>query len=139
MAIYGIGAYYDSDMSQDFIASNLVGIGWSESEAPELHHFIRSLKPGDLVYIKSYSPTSDFIFVKAIGLISDEQVLGNEESGGLVESGRRVTWLDTEEFRFAKPRERNNVRRNTLYEEHHPLVRREILGRFISRLRPANA
>ncbi len=40
MAIYGVGAYHDDhDVSQDFIARSLAGVGWSEEEAPELHRF----------------------------------------------------------------------------------------------------
>lgn len=28
MAIYGVGAYYDRDVSTDFINQNIVGVGW---------------------------------------------------------------------------------------------------------------
>jgi hypothetical protein len=36
MAIFGIGAYYDKDVSQEFIDNSIAGPGWDESEAPEL-------------------------------------------------------------------------------------------------------
>lgn len=139
MAIYGIGAYYGEDVSADFINASLVGVGWSKDEAPELHEFIGKLKPGDIVYIKSFPPRSENMTVKAVGIITSEEVLNAQSTNGLVEAGRRVSWLDTGEFTIQKPAEKNNVRRNTLYEEHHPLVRRAILERFISRLRPARA
>ena len=38
---FGVGAYYDEDVSQDFIQANLVGVGWDVTEAPELHQFMR--------------------------------------------------------------------------------------------------
>ena len=53
MAIYGIGAYYEEDVSAEFINAKLVGVGWSKDDAPELHEFIAKLMPGDIVYIKS--------------------------------------------------------------------------------------
>jgi hypothetical protein len=67
MAIYAVGAYYDGDVSDDFIANNIAGPGWNITDAPELHQFVRSLKVGDIIYIKSLSPTSPDIIVKAIG------------------------------------------------------------------------
>jgi hypothetical protein len=36
MAIYGIGAYYDHDISQDFLGGNFVGVGWSAIDAPSM-------------------------------------------------------------------------------------------------------
>ncbi len=53
MAIYGVGAYYDEDVSSDFIQNGLVGVEWGASDAPELQAYFRSLKVGDIVYIKS--------------------------------------------------------------------------------------
>jgi hypothetical protein len=49
MAIFGVGAYYEEDVSQAFIQANLVGVGWDATDAPELHQFMRSLKVGDIV------------------------------------------------------------------------------------------
>ena len=67
MAIYAIGPNYDGDdVSDDFIANNIAGPRWSISDAPELHQFVRSLKVGDIVYIKSFSPNSLDIIVKAV-------------------------------------------------------------------------
>jgi len=70
MAIFGVGAFYNRDVSQDFIQANLVGVGWSLNDAPELHQFMRSLKVGDVAYVKASPPRSPDICVKAIGIIS---------------------------------------------------------------------
>jgi hypothetical protein len=40
MSIYGIGAYYENDVSKDFILNRVVGCGWSSDDAPEIHQFI---------------------------------------------------------------------------------------------------
>jgi hypothetical protein len=127
MAIYAVGAYYDGDVSKDFIANNIAGPGWNISDAPELHQFVRSLKVGDLIYIKSCSPTSPDIIVKAIGVITNDQVVTDSN---VVSAGRNVKWVVRESFRIPKPTEKNNVRLNTMYEEFHPAVQEKILEKL---------
>src|ERR1700683_1451538 len=122
MAIYGIGAFYDgrNDKSQEFIASGLAGGGWRYDQAAELHRCIASLKGGDVIYIKAAPLANSDIRVRAIGFVEDNNLLDSTATHGLVEAGRRVRWRVTEQFVIPKPQERNNVRTNTLYEEHHP-------------------
>lgn len=127
MAIFGVGAYYEEDVSQNFIQANLVGVGWDASDAPELHQFIRALKVGDIVYIKSFSPSSPDIIVKAIGIITDDEIRTSDNSNNLVSCGRNVRWIHSQEIRIPKPHEKNNVRANTMYEEFHPEVQKVIL------------
>lgn len=127
MAIFAIGAYYDSDVSQKFITNNIAGPGWSRTEAPELHQFIRSLKVGDIIYIKSASPSSPDIIVKGIGIITDDEVV---TTSNVVSAGRNIKWLSVEKFRIPKPIEKNNVRLNTMYEEFHPEVQKAVLDKI---------
>ncbi|WDF61667.1 hypothetical protein PQ462_09810 [Flavobacterium sp. KACC 22758] len=126
MAIYGVGAYYDKDVSGDFISQNLVGVGWDDKDAPELKEYFTSLKTGDIVYIKATFGQND-ITVKAIGVIKDNIIIRNN---GLVSTGRNVKWISTDKFIIARPKEKNNVRANTVYEEFHP----EVLDQIISRI-----
>lgn len=130
MAIYAIGAYHTTDVSQAFISQNLAGVGWSYAEAPELHEYMKSLKVADIIYIKSMPPSSSDIFVKGIGIIRDSEILHDRSPTSIA---RNVLWLYTEQFTIAKPAERNNVRQNTLYEEFHPLVQQEILRHLVSK------
>ena len=130
MAIYAIGAYYDEDVSGDFISNNIAGPGWGINEAPELHQFIRSLKVGDIVYIKSASPSSADIIVKGIGVIENDEVV---TTSSVVSAGRNIKWLVKDHFRITKPSEKNNVRLNTMYEEYHPAVQSEILNKIFGR------
>ncbi|SDZ00588.1 hypothetical protein [Nitrosomonas sp. Nm58] len=128
MAIYAVGANYDgNDVSDEFIDNNIAGPGWSITDAPELHQFVRSLKVGDIVYIKSYSPGSSDIIVKGIGIIMDDQVVTNNS---LVAAGRNIKWVVTDSFRISKPTEKYNVRLNTMYEEFHPVVQSQILAKL---------
>jgi hypothetical protein len=129
MAIFAIGAYYDGDVSDDFISNNIAGPGWSKTDAPELHQFINSLKVGDIVYIKSASPSSKDIIVKAIGVVADDVLV---TSSSVVSAGRNIKWIITDGFRIPKPKEKNNVRMNTMYEEFHPEVQKAILNKLFT-------
>lgn len=126
MAIYGVGAFYQHDVSQDFIDQNVVGVGWTTDVAPELQEYFKSLKAGNIVYLKAAFGGKP-ITVKGIGIITDNEIL---EGTPLVSTGRNVKWLSTEQFKIAKPQEKNNVRSNTVYEEFHPAVIKEIIARI---------
>jgi len=128
MAIYGVGAYYDKDVSKEFIENCIVGVGWDSDDAPELQEYFKTLKTGDIVYIKAAFGGND-ITVKAIGIIKDNIILTRNDNE-LIETGRNVKWLSTEKFIIPKPQEKNNVRNNTVYEEFHPNVQQEIISRI---------
>lgn len=131
MAIYGIGAFYygNTDVSGDFVSNNIIGTGWSISDAPELHTYFRTLKVGDIIYIKAAWGGSKSITIKAIGIIRDDEIL-NTTHNHLTEIGRNVKWVSTSTFSVPKPNEKNNVRSNTVYEEFHPILQREIISRI---------
>jgi len=128
MAIYGIGAHFGEDCSQAFVDKKVVGVGWEKETAPALLEMVKSLKVGDIVYIKSFSPSSPNIQIKAIGIIIDAELV---ESVDIIEFGRNVRWLNTLKFEVPKPKEKNNVRSNTMYEEFNPEIQKEILKKIL--------
>jgi hypothetical protein len=129
MAIFGIGAYYDGDdVSEEFIDNELIGTGWTITDAPELHNYFTTLKVGDIIYIKAAFGGAD-ITVKGIGVITNNTIL-TATHHYLTQIGRNVRWLNTEKFVISRPSEKNNVRSNTVYEEFHPLVQQEIIRRI---------
>ena len=130
MAIYGVGAFYEEDVSPDFISKNLVGVGWEQTDAPDLHQFMRSLKVGDIVYIKA-APPGQRIIAKAIRKIIDDQICDASNSGGSVHCGRNVRWVTTTAFTLPARAGKNNVQSNTLYEEFDPLAQAGIIDRII--------
>jgi len=130
MAIFAVGAYYDEDVSDDFIRNGIAGPGHAKADAPELHQFVNSLKVGDILYIKSASPSSKDIVIKAIGVVTDDIFV---TSSSVVSAGRNIKWLVTESFKVPKPKEKNNVRMNTMYEEFHPEVQKVILDKLFTR------
>ena len=132
MAIFGIGAYYDEDVSEQFIENSIAGPGWSQEKAPELFQYMSSLKVGDIVYIKSCPASSKDIHVKGIGFVADHKLLTeSEDTKDLVSAGRRINWMNTEKFTIPKPQEKNNVRSNTMYEEFHPEIQKIIMAKVI--------
>ena len=116
MAIFAVGASYDeTDVSGDFIKNNIAGPLWDNLVCPRItNQFVNSLKVGDIVYIKSYSPRSNDIIVKAIGVVKDDGLVTNSS---VVRAGRNIKWVVKNNFRIPKPKEKNNVRilYNTMY------------------------
>ncbi len=119
MAIYGIGAYYNRDVSPDFKNHGVVGTGWNSTEAPDLHEYFRILEPGDIVYLKSAAFGAQ-VTVKGIGLVEGPQLISGTFGSTLIEVGRHVQWLNKSIFKLDRVMGKNNVRANTLYRETHP-------------------
>lgn len=73
MAVYGIGATIEDDRYfQIFIEHNIIFLSWEEKEAPELYRLFKSIKIGDIVYVKSYNQSG--LYIKAIGIVSDNEL-----------------------------------------------------------------
>ena len=120
MAVWGIGAYYSGQNSPDktaeFLAQAGAFVGWDYRNAPSLHNMLKSIKVGDIIYIKSYTIKTKSLNIKAIGIVDD---IATKTGTGLG-TGIGVKWkkdftpisvvLNDETFR-------NNVYNNTLYEE----------------------
>lgn len=116
MAVYAFGADYDGkDVYVDFISSNCVGIGWSYKDNTSGHNLVKSMKAGDVVYIKKCNIGSD-ITVRAVGIVTDYE---SKTVPGIAEIARNVRWLYKNEFVVQNPKstDKNNVRSNSVYEE----------------------
>lgn len=58
MAVFGLGAFHDTDdMTDDFLSNGVACIGWVPNDAPPLHKIIKHIKIGDIVYIKAHPST----------------------------------------------------------------------------------
>lgn len=128
MAIYGIGAYWDGDDKTDeFVQHGKVCIGWWPSDAPSLYKILKTIKIGDIVYIKSNPPGE--LRIKAIGLVTDDTPFPYDEEtkGKRVPGCIRISWLWKSEPVIIKVKDRYNVRANSLYEEYNSEVQKTIL------------
>ena len=122
MAIFGIGATYDTDVSQDFINNGVACVGWDAIEASALHEMLRFIKVGDIIYIKS-SPIGKGIRVKGIGIVEDNTLRTVPNLG----TGISVNWLWSGHENLGTIKDKYNVRNNTLYEEFNAEVQGKIL------------
>jgi len=125
MAIFGIGAFYDEDVSEDFIEQSVACIGWSEKDASTLYNILRCLRVGDIIYIKSQPPQVGLI-IKAVGIVSDNKLEKYPDLG----TGVKMKWLWTGNEKLGKIPElddKYNVRNNSIYEEFNRFVQDKVL------------
>ena len=128
MAIFGIGAHYDSDVSEDFLKRGCACVGWQEDEAPPAHGILRHLRTGDIIFIKSFAPQVG-LTIKAVGLVLEGKVRDYPDLG----SGVPVRWVWTGgEERIGKLDDKWPVRSVTIHEEHHPRVQAKVLELLLS-------
>lgn len=128
MAIYGIGAWYNYDVSPDFKKHGIIGTGWNNTDAPDLHEYFGILEPGDVVYLKS-SAYGKPVTVKGIGLVAGPSLISGKFGTTYIEIGRKVQWLDKTIYKLPSVGGKNNVRSNTIYRETHPKYIAEIMLR----------
>lgn len=136
MAVFGIGAYYDEDVSLDFINEECACIGYGKSEASSLYEMLRRIKKGDIIYIKSFSINGSTVLIKAIGYVIGRDIKefnfpNSTESMGF---GRKILWKKVFETNpewirvpLADEDKKNNVYNNTLYEEYSDTIINKVL------------
>lgn len=126
MAVYGIGAYYESDVAKEFIKKGCVCIGHKQNRATTIYEMLRRAKLGDIIYIKSTNPKAkNTLYIKAIGFIVGQEITPNDEADKGVDlgDGRLVKWVRdyTDNVRTIELKDEdrvNNVYSNTMYEEY---------------------
>lgn len=136
MAVFGIGAYYDKDVSSDFVNEECACIGYGKTEASSLYEMLRRIKKGDVIYIKSYDIKNKTVLIKAIGYVIGRNIKefyfpNSKDSMGF---GRKILWRKVFEENnqwIRVPLEdedkKNNVYNNTLYEEYSDTIINKIL------------
>jgi hypothetical protein len=124
LAIFGIGAYYSGDdMTDVFLKKNVACIGWDEEDAPALYKLMMHIKIGDIIYIKKYPP-NEGLTIKAIGLISEDQII---EVKGAGQACLKVKWVWHGEEQLGLLDDKYVVHLCSLYEEYNPKVQKKIV------------
>jgi hypothetical protein len=129
MAIFGIGATYDRDVSNEFIDNGVACVGWDATDASALHEILRFLKLGDIIYIKS-APIGKGIRVKGIGIVKDNTLISIPNLG----TGVLVNWVWSGHENLGTIHDKYNVRNNTLYEEFNRDVQTRILELLFTKI-----
>jgi hypothetical protein len=130
MAIFGVGVSYDGrEVLDEFLALGAACVGWTEAAAPPLHAILRSLKAGDLVYVKSFDSGAG-LTLKAVGVVSRGEVRDYGRTG----RGVPVRWAWQGEHRVGTLDDKCPVRSVTLYEEFHPTVHEAVIELLLGRV-----
>lgn len=153
MSIYGFGASYGGteDVTSYFLQQGVACSGWKPSaapsatasphdgEAPFIEATLRSVRVGDLAFIKSFSPGAG-LRIKGVGLVTDSRPHEIDVPAGYpvdqiwpgeirLGTGVKVrwTWPDLRNgsvfWHLPQVNDRGtNMRTGTIYEEHGPEV-----------------
>jgi hypothetical protein len=132
MAIFGIDATYArGDVYDEFLALGAACVEWREPDAPPLYAILRSIKAGDLIYIKSFNPGVG-LTIKAVGVVSRGEVRDYGRTG----TGVPVRWAWQGGYRIDKLDDKYPVRAAMLYEEYHPTVQSAVIALVLDRRPP---
>lgn len=154
MAIYGAGSVWaEGEVMENFFANDNFVLGWGYDDAEDLYGLISSVKTGDIIYLKSKSPKSPRMTVKAIGIVSkslvhyliakktktaelpDETEAARLADGGNLAIG--VKWIVKTPFELDIEESRGKlttIRPSSFYEEFLPSVQRAIIDRLTNQL-----
>ena len=94
MAVWGIGAYFPGggeDKAKQFFKRGRVIIGYPEEAHPEYYQMLRSVQPGDIVFIKARFMPNQPMKIKAIGIATDCRVC--LENGMEGREGIIINWI----------------------------------------------
>lgn len=163
MAIYGAGSVWaEGEVMENFFANDNFVLGWGYDDAEDLYGLISSVKTGDIIYLKSKSPKSSRMTVKAIGIVSkslvhyliaketkaaelpdetektelpDETEAVRLADGGELAIG--VKWIVKTPFELDIEENRGKlttIRPSSFYEEFLPSVQRAIIDHLTNQL-----
>lgn len=127
MAVWGIGANWDSkDVSREFVGYSTAAIGYNKEDKATYHEKIRSVKLGDLIFIKAKFKETGTMLVKAIGIVTDRHLC--PENGFDGHDGIKVCWIRNftdNPVKITSPGEYGST--HTFYEEQKEEVIRQIV------------
>lgn len=154
MAIYGAGSVWaEGEVMENFFAENNFVLGWGYDDAEDLYGLISSVKNGDIIYLKSKSPKSSKMTVKAIGIVTkslvhyliadeaektklpDKTKVVRLADGGNLAIG--VKWIVKTPFELDIDESRGKlttIRPSSFYEEFLPSVQRAIIDHLTNQL-----
>ena len=129
MAVWGIGAYYpgeQEDKAKQFVEKGRIIIGYSEEEHPDYYVMLRSIKPGDIIFIKARFMLNQPMKIKAVGIAVDTNV--SDENGMDGRKGISVNWVRdlTDSPANLEKNRSNDGSTHTIYQESDPKIINQI-------------
>ncbi len=132
MPFYGSGAVYDNEqaITQLYVRYGVAALGWACQEAPTHQEIFRSIKVGNIIYLREH-PSKQELIIKAIGIVFDNEIRAIQ---GIGEACILVRWLWQGNEIFDEIIDKYNIRNLTSYEEHNPAVKRQVLELLLSKI-----
>jgi len=137
MAIFGIGARYDDQwVNKSFIEHKMACIGHERADTPEIYAEFRTLKVGDIIYMKALGPSSDRMCIMGVGIVTNnfiKEIITDEDTDDEIHWGHgvKVNWVfDGEEYYASKGLDKDkhwHRRVGTFYEEHSRKIQKLII------------
>lgn len=129
MSVWGIGAFFPGekeDVAKKYIEYGTAVIGYSEEDKPKFFEQLRSIKAGDLVFIKTRFMPTQPLRVKAIGIALGSEV--SVENGMNGKKGIKVHWIKdfTESPQIIEKGRNYDGDNQTIYQEMNQDVIRQI-------------
>lgn len=129
MAVWGIGAYYpgeQEDKAKKFVENGRIIIGYTEEEHPDYYVMLRTIKPGDIVFIKARFMLNQPMKIKAVGIAVDTNV--SDENGMDGRKGIIVNWVKdfTDQPVSIEKDKCNDGSTRTIYQERNPEIINQI-------------
>ena len=134
MAVFGIGSMYGSTEEKlpEFKKHGCAFVGYKLAEAPFIHQMMKSIKIGDIIFVKSFSGPHG-LFIKGVGIVTSIDFI--EDNLGGLGFGIPVKWFwicdpdnDDDKIKIGKLGDKgDNMRGGTLYEEYNPEVKLRLI------------
>lgn len=115
------------DHADDFCKYGVAVLGYTKEQKPDYYALMKNMKVGDLIYIKTRFMADKPLKVKAIGIITNAEILPKDALPG--KEGVDVRWLKnfvTDPIEIESKPSSNSVR--TIFEEKNDEVIREIIS-----------
>lgn len=125
MAVWGIGAYYPGekeDKAKKFVEKDRIIIGYFEEDHSDYYEIMRSIKPGDIVFIKARFMLNQKMKIKAVGIAVDTNL--SDVNGMDGRKGIIVNWIKdlTDQPVDLEKDKTNDGSTRTIYQERDPKI-----------------
>jgi len=155
MAIYGLQAWsriceeheHDkfNNLTDDFIAKSRACIDYFPEEAGAYHQIFKTIKIGDIIYLKNCDWKKRELRINAIGIVTDNEMVQEEDFKIVYNCLKEVKWFQlaseivininkTAIDRKSGDPYTGSVFGITLYEEYNPYIQNMVLDEIFKRI-----
>ena len=141
MTIFGIGARYDNQWVNDaFEKYGVACIGHEREDAPEIYAEFRTLKVGDIIYMKALGPSSDKMCIMGVGIVVNnfiKEIVTDKDTKDEIYWGHgvKVNWRFCGEYYTSRGIEKDkhwHRRMGTFFEEYSRKIQKLVIRMLLN-------